>query len=485
VKTTPEASMSTCVVVMFGPGSSGKSTFMRQMLNHLKNDQLEISGQEIASIVHSNIIQACRWMVSGELKEDTAFKSSDRQLANNKKFKQLTSENGNVMTKELASFLSSLWSEEDFQNSLRKSKSPLLAEKDSIEYFFNSLPHITSPDYVPTLEDTMRYRVRTTGMLSREFQISQANLSLYDVGGSFSQRRAWKHLFDELKDISVLLYFVPLGDYDQPCYHNESLSRLQDSLDCLDLVGNYVSDIPIVLVFTKNDIFEKTFSAENMTEHFPEFKGGSANRAREFIKHVFLEKIKAKNFHEVSIHFCNVLIQDSFLSVAAEMFAIKGKESRNRGRLRQALEELNTSVFIQENSADLFNLKGIILDELHNYKESLWNFRKAVKIDRVFIEGYVNQTLVLNKLGRFKEASEECEITLLLDPNNSKAYSCLADTLVNLKRFEDAIVASEKALELDPQNALAFYTKAKAFRHLGSLISNVFSFTRNVHFKSA
>lgn len=51
---------------------------------------------------------------------------------------------------------------------------------DSTEYFFSHISRISQQDYVPTEQDVLRCRVKTTGIVETEFDLSNLKFRLFD-----------------------------------------------------------------------------------------------------------------------------------------------------------------------------------------------------------------------------------------------------------------------------------------------------------------
>ena len=57
---------------------------------------------------------------------------------------------------------------------------------------------VASPDYLPTVEDLIKTRVRTTGILEESYTVDGVDFVVYDVGGQRNERRKWIHAFDDV-----------------------------------------------------------------------------------------------------------------------------------------------------------------------------------------------------------------------------------------------------------------------------------------------
>lgn len=55
--------------------------------------------------------------------------------------------------------------------------------------YFDSIQRIGAPNYLPTDQDVLRSRVKTTGITESHFQIGELKYKLFDVGGQRSERK--------------------------------------------------------------------------------------------------------------------------------------------------------------------------------------------------------------------------------------------------------------------------------------------------------
>ena len=67
---------------------------------------------------------------------------------------------------------------------------------DSAAYYLNQLDRIASPHYVPTQQDVLRTRVKTTGIIETQFTFKGLHFKMFDVGGQRSERKKWIHCFE-------------------------------------------------------------------------------------------------------------------------------------------------------------------------------------------------------------------------------------------------------------------------------------------------
>lgn len=57
--------------------------------------------------------------------------------------------------------------------------------------FFDNISRIGAPSYIPTDQDILRTRVRSTGITEEVFRVKQYTVRVFDVGGQRSERKKW------------------------------------------------------------------------------------------------------------------------------------------------------------------------------------------------------------------------------------------------------------------------------------------------------
>ncbi len=91
---------------------------------------------------------------------------------------------------------------------------------DSAVYYFGAIDRMADPRYMPTDQDILRSRVKTTGITETAFKIGELTYKLFDVGGQRSERKKWIHCFE---NVTALVFLVSLSEYDQMLYEDESV----------------------------------------------------------------------------------------------------------------------------------------------------------------------------------------------------------------------------------------------------------------------
>jgi len=88
---------------------------------------------------------------------------------------------------------------------------------------------------MPSDQDVLRSRVKTTGITETTFQIGELKYRMFDVGGQRSERKKWIHCFE---NVTAIVFLVAISEYDQMLYEDESINRMQEALVLFDSICN-------------------------------------------------------------------------------------------------------------------------------------------------------------------------------------------------------------------------------------------------------
>jgi len=125
---------------------------------------------------------------------------------------------------------------------------------DSAKYFFDKLNDIVVPGYIPSQQDVLRSRVRTTGIVENNFEIDWNKFKMFDVGGQRNERKKWIHCFE---NVTAVLFIGVLSEYDLVLYEDENMNRMEETLNLFDEICNsrWFRETSIILFLNKRDVF--------------------------------------------------------------------------------------------------------------------------------------------------------------------------------------------------------------------------------------
>lgn len=123
-----------------------------------------------------------------------------------------------VLPRDVVDAVRGLWKDPGVREAVRRSREFQL--NDSAIYYFNAIERMAAPGYMPTDQDILRSRVKTTGITETTFKVGELTYKLFDVGGQRSERKKWIHCFE---NVTALVFLVSLSEYDQMLYEDESV----------------------------------------------------------------------------------------------------------------------------------------------------------------------------------------------------------------------------------------------------------------------
>ena len=127
-------------------------------------------------------------------------------------------------------------------------------------------------DFNSLLQDVLRTRVKTTGIIETQFSYKGLHFKMFDVGGQRSERKKWIHCFE---GVTAIIFCVALSGYDLVLAEDEEMNRMMESMKLFDSICNnkWFVETSIILFLNKKDLFEQKIKYSPLSVCFPEFKG--------------------------------------------------------------------------------------------------------------------------------------------------------------------------------------------------------------------
>merc|ERR1711988_1803982 len=127
---------------------------------------------------------------------------------------------------------------------------------DSTHYYMEEeggIARLCAPDYVPTEQDVLRSRVRTTGIVQSDFTIKNIQFSMFDVGGQRNEHRKWIHCFD---NVNAVVFVASCSEFDQKLFEDETQNRLDEAIQLFDQICNskWFKSTAMILFLNKKDL---------------------------------------------------------------------------------------------------------------------------------------------------------------------------------------------------------------------------------------
>ncbi|XP_044479527.1 guanine nucleotide-binding protein alpha-1 subunit-like [Mangifera indica] len=254
-------------LLLLGAGESGKSTIFKQIKLLFQTGFDEAELKSYTSVIDANVYQTIKILYDGskELAQNETDSLKYAVSSENKDLGEKLSEIGGRLdyprlTRELAQDIETLWKDPAIQETFARGNE--LQVPDCANYFMDNLQRLSDSNYIPTKEDVLYARVRTTGVVEIQFSpVGEHKKSgevyrLFDVGGQRNERRKWIHLFE---GVTAVIFCAAISEYDQTLFEDEQKNRMMETKELFNWVLKQpcFEKTSFMLFLNKFDIFEK------------------------------------------------------------------------------------------------------------------------------------------------------------------------------------------------------------------------------------
>nr|XP_023649257.1 guanine nucleotide-binding protein G(t) subunit alpha-2-like [Paramormyrops kingsleyae] len=205
-----------------------------------------------------------------------------------------------TMPTELSDVIKRLWKDSGVQAAFERAAEYQL--NDSASYYLNDLDRITQQDYMPTEQDVLRSRVKTTGIIEEQFSCKELHFRMFDVGGQRSERKKWIHCFE---GVTCIIFCAALSAYDMVLVEDDEVNRMHESLHLFNSICNhrFFATTSIVLFLNKKDLFQDKIKKVHLSICFPDYNGPNTyDDASNYIKLQFQDLNMKKGIKEIYAH---------------------------------------------------------------------------------------------------------------------------------------------------------------------------------------
>jgi len=289
-------------MLLLGAGESGKSTILKQMQLIHGSGYSQQERESYKEIIFSNVAQSMKVILE-------AMEVLNIPLANedNKKHQAVILElppqleGTDTLPKEITEAVKALWIDGGVKQCFMRKKEYQL--NDSAKYYFDSIDRISQTGFMPTDQDILHSRVKTTGITETTFKIDQLTYRMFDVGGQRSERKKWIHCFE---NVTAVIFLAAISEFDQVLIEDESVNRIQEALTLFDSICNskWFVNTSMILFLNKKDLFQEKLTYAKLKDSFPEYEGPNEYEpASQFLLSKFLELNKSPQTKQIYAHF--------------------------------------------------------------------------------------------------------------------------------------------------------------------------------------
>ncbi|KAI8059361.1 putative Gpa2-guanine nucleotide-binding protein alpha-2 subunit [Gongronella butleri] len=288
-------------LLLLGAGESGKSTVLKQMrlihTNGFNASERENFRQVIFNNITSTLVSIFEAMEGLEI----MFDNPELQ-----KFIPMFSDPPAIEANQPypADFIEPvklLWNDPGVQATCRQGNT--FALHDNINYYMASLDRLWDNEYIPTDQDIVRCRAKTTGIVETIFHLGPLTYRMFDVGGQRSERKKWIHCFE---NVTAILFVVAISGYDQALVEDRDSNQMHEALMLFDTICNspWFVNTSMILFLNKIDILKEKINVSPVSRWFPDYKGDDHDfeQTRAYFKKRF-QRLNQNTDKRVYIHF--------------------------------------------------------------------------------------------------------------------------------------------------------------------------------------
>jgi len=297
-------------ILLLGAGESGKSTIVKQLRLIHNKKPTKADLMRVGDSLHQNVIDCVKALVDAARRFDFVLAAEDEKTS--EAVGQLQSEGyaeGFRIPAELGTAIVKLYNSGSIKKAYaRRNEFWLL---DSCQYYIDNLDRFCSADFLPTEEDSVMARIRTTGIVVSELEQKlpepkadepdTLTFKVVDVGGQRNERKKWIHCFD---DVKAIVFIESLAAYNQVMFEDGNKNRMHESIELFKDIANrkIFADTPLFLFFNKKDLFEKMCLETDLKICFPEYEGGKdVQKALAYVEKKFRDQLPAGKTVHVSV----------------------------------------------------------------------------------------------------------------------------------------------------------------------------------------
>lgn len=312
-------------LLFLGAGDVGKSTFLKQIKFLYKHGFTQTEKEDFVPVVHQNIIcsmQVLLQQLDQPYGQDLQLSPQNQELKHkilNMKHEYRTDDedSNRLIDDTLAQQINNLWQDHAIQriyNSRREKGTHNCTLDENAGYFLNQINVTSNTEYIPTNEDIIKCKARTTGIVELQVTVDDSKMVIYDMGGQRAERRKWLHCRE---NVNGIVYFASSSCYDQQLVEDESTNRLSEEVNLFYDVLTMFPTQPIILVLNKKDVLREKLS-DSKGRPVSDFHNGYDNNQSdkytytlEYLETEFLSRAKQLDRKVTVIHLAATDTKDS------------------------------------------------------------------------------------------------------------------------------------------------------------------------------
>ena len=265
-------------LLLLGTGSSGKSTLFKG-LRIINGNQVQVREQaDTRHVIRANLVAGMLTLLQksailferdkseyARCNVDLSDAQAVKRIEILMKFGDETFSNDDLMEpsdlNDLGQSIALLWSLPAVQHTFHI-RGGRFSFPDNMDHYFNKAEDIMRMDYLPSNQDYLKARQRTTGVITMKYEHESNVFEIYDVGGQRNERKKWIHSFDS---VAAVLFVAALNHFNAVLFEDESINAMHEALELFHEVCNskWFRNSEIILFLNKLDLFDISIGEGN------------------------------------------------------------------------------------------------------------------------------------------------------------------------------------------------------------------------------
>lgn len=265
----------TVKILVLGAGESGKSTLVKQMKiihgDGYSEAELKDMGVSILENIRDSLCNMTNAMDTLGIEYENKETAELARLFNDEDASTIVEQED--FSQEMIAASKVIWADKGIQQVYTRRNEYHLV--DSCRYYLDDLNRIFSDGFSPSVDDALRVRVRTTGILETKFKYDDLIYKMIDVGGQRSERRKWLQCFD---DVTAIIFVAALSGYDMILFEDANQNRLTESVEVFTTTfsNKVFAETNCILFLNKLDLFETKVQTSPISKYHDEYEGFAA-----------------------------------------------------------------------------------------------------------------------------------------------------------------------------------------------------------------
>jgi len=280
-------SMKVTRVLILGIAACGKSTFLKQLRFMATGSFGENELLDYKELALQNMVSGIQELIQQGKKLEIEVSQENRKHCRSLLQTHSASIEAN---EELYDRLKILWKDEAIQT-VWNMKNTFSMQIKHLDYMMDNIERMSQADYVPTKEDILLLRQRTTGIVKINFSFDKLYWEFIDVGGQKSEREKWGPVIEQ--GIDCVVFIAALDEYAMSS-SDEGKTNMRLAIEVFQEVmqSEGLKNKPKLLFLNKLDIFKKQLTGENgwaeFKKVFSDFNSEDIEAAQECVTKEFV-----------------------------------------------------------------------------------------------------------------------------------------------------------------------------------------------------